>query len=258
MIEGVPHPTVTTILGVINKPALVNWASYGARDATMRAARAVYDDVHAAGVLIPGTSFEYALAQRMGKRPAHLESSDTALEIGSLVHARIEAEMRCEIGRAVPVPEVPTQLPGGNEHPAWSSYQAYLAWRTAHAVRPVAMELPVQSARHGYGGTADLVAEVDGVLTVADFKTSKAVYPEYRLQIAAYREAYLEEHPHGAVAEGLILRFPKDPTDTFEAVPVPFAQHQALLGAFLAAKALWEWQNPTWRDDVLAALKKLG
>lgn len=37
-----------------------------------------------------------------------------------------------------------------------------------------------------FGGTCDMVAEVDGKLSLVDFKTGKAIYPESVLQLAAY------------------------------------------------------------------------
>jgi hypothetical protein len=238
LLDGTKLPSVTTLLSAIAKPALVNWASYGARDATIAAARAVYT---AATNDISPASFEAALRKQLGKRPAHLAASDSALDVGTLVHVRIEAETKIELGQDWLIPEIPEENVDGSPHPAWNAYQAYLAWRKANEVRPVASEVRVFSRELGYAGTCDLVAYVADVLTVADYKTSKAVYPEYRLQIAAYRAAYMAEWLSSHMLGGLILRFPKTDGDSFEAHDVPWAEQEELMRVFLAAKAIWEW-----------------
>ena len=241
--DGTKLPSVTTLISAIAKPALINWASYGARDATIAAARTIYE---ASDGDISPASFEAALRKSLGKRPAHLYKSDSALDIGTLVHARIEAETRRELGQDVAVPEVPETDVDGTPHPAWNAYQSYLAWRKANEVQPVKVEHRVYHEVLGFAGTCDLLAYVGDVLTIADYKTSKAVYGEYRLQIAAYRAAYLgmrDSGQDGSPVGGLILRFPKTAGDDFEAADVPWAEQESLMRVFLAAKTIWEWQD---------------
>ncbi len=251
--NGREYWSVTTVLDAINKPALVEWASRSARDATRQVAVEAYRLAHPvpAG---PGrqqclgldpSSFVALVEKLQGRRPAHLAASEQATSIGSLVHARIEAELRWELGQSVPLPEVPRETVVDGRavaHPAWSAYRAYRAWRAAHDVRVVSVEQKVYSDRYEYAGTADLVAYVDGVLTVGDFKTSKAVYGEYRLQVAAYRQAVLEMEPDvQPPVGGLVLRFPKTEGDDFEAHAVPWEEQDELLSVFLSAKRVWEW-----------------
>jgi hypothetical protein len=237
--DGTKLPSVTTLLSAIAKPALINWASYGARDATIAAARAIYE---ASDGDISPASFEAALRKTLGKRPAHLAKSDEALDIGTLVHARIEAETRRELGEAVELPEIPETDVDGTPHPAWNALASYHHWRMDHDVKPIAVEQRVYSVELGFAGTCDLVAYVDGVLTIADYKTSKAVYPEYRLQIAAYRAAYNTDAGANFIG-GLILRFPKERGDAFEAADVPWEDQESLMRVFLAAKEIWHWMK---------------
>ena len=42
---------------------------------------------------------------------------------------------------------------------------------------------------NGYGGTYDLLMMIDGELWLIDIKTGKGLYPEFALQLAAYRWA---------------------------------------------------------------------
>lgn len=247
VIDGIEVPSVTTILKSINKPALLNWASYGARDATRRVARSIYETAHPGGLCLglDAASFAAAVEKAQGRRPAHLDRGEVAMEIGTLVHARIEAEMRRELGQDVPLIEIPTdEIVDGRKvpHPARTAYEAYCAWRKANEVRPVALELRVYSRQFMFAGTTDFVGRVADVLTVADWKTSKAVYAEYRIQIAAYRHALVEmqDELKTAVVGGLVLRFPKEAADGFEAHDVPVSEQDELMADFLAAKHLYE------------------
>lgn len=67
---------------------------------------------------------------------------------------------------------------------------SFLAWRsTLESFEPVAWDLTVFSDFHDYAGSVDLIARVNGILYVIDFKTSQQVYSEYELQVSAYRTA---------------------------------------------------------------------
>jgi hypothetical protein len=91
----------------------------------------------------------------------------------------------------------------------------------------------------GYAGTLDLYARVSGVVTVLDWKSGKAIYPEAFLQNVAYRHAAAR---HGwPSAQGLIVRLPKVVEDpAWEVMTVP---NTLGLEDFLAAVRLWRW----WR-----------
>jgi hypothetical protein len=88
-------------------------------------------------------------------------------------------------------------------------------------------------------GTLDLYARVKGVLTVLDWKTGKAIYPEAFLQNVAYRHA--AQRLGMRSAQGLIVRLPKlldDPAWEVMAVPENLG-----LPDFQAALRLWRWQR---------------
>jgi len=54
----------------------------------------------------------------------------------------------------------------------------------------VDIERRVVDSEHGYAGTLDIVAEVEGVLSIIDLKTSTTLSKSYGLQTAAYMNAY--------------------------------------------------------------------
>ena len=52
----------------------------------------------------------------------------------------------------------------------------------------IAWDVPVFSEKYGYAGTIDYVCTIDGKTYIVDFKTSKQVWPEYELQVSAYKK----------------------------------------------------------------------
>ena len=82
-------------------------------------------------------------------------------------------------------------------HQQW--YRAYCNWQVDHRIKTFAAEVQVVSEAHQYAGTADLIAEIDGVVIVLDFKRSTHVSPEHRIQPHAYY-AWNEQHPDQNVA----------------------------------------------------------
>jgi hypothetical protein len=75
---------------------------------------------------------------------------------------------------------------------AENSFLSFLQWEKSHVIRPLWVEKPLVSDRYGFGGTPDFVGTVDGEAELMDFKTGKAIYPEYFYQMAAYRQLVTE------------------------------------------------------------------
>jgi ribosomal protein L17 len=255
--ESVRYPSVTTILGVINKPALVPWAAKEERVATSEAAADLYADLHGAQQL-PRAMYLLALEQRLGKTKAHTKALAKAAEIGSAIHGKIEWTLKRALGLRVGAE------PLLHDAALWG-FMAFEDWAKAVRLQPQFIEQVVYSRTHQYAGTMDLCATLDaaallGVLerqgavdatlgdwlrardsvtALIDFKSGKAVYGEALLQSCAYSRA-LAEMGHGRVDGGLIVRLPKVTSDpSFSVHVVPPARE--LFPVFLAAKALWQW-----------------
>lgn len=135
-------------------------------------------------------------------KTAHRTSSNRAKSIGTLVHETIEAIVNARINKR-PLPGMPT-----NES-AKHAVQAFLDWEKRHKVEYIFSERKIYSKKYGYAGTVDIVAKVDGKLTVLDIKTSKAIYDEMFFQTAAYSKA-LEEELGYKILRNIILRVDKD------------------------------------------------
>jgi hypothetical protein len=181
-------PGVTTILGCINKPALMPWAVKMTRDywlEALKSGRTDHDKIH------------------KESWNAHKKFSKAAADIGSNVHAYAEAALK-----GLPLPELLTDE-------AKRGAEAFHKWQNAHKIKLLASERRIFSLEHFYAGTADLIAEIDGEYCVGDFKTSSGIYPEMRLQTAAYQNAIQEEKGF-QVQSRWIVRFDKK-TGEFEA-----------------------------------------
>lgn len=246
--DGTKMPRVTAILKAAFPFDNLNWSAYLARDNTRKFARQVYDLVHP----VPGTclgldgeSFDNQLAAKQGNAPPHKLGQDAA-EVGTAVHKYAEAIMRLRMGENVRVPVLPSQeivngVAVASRHQ--NAADAFHAWLDAHAIEPLTPEVRLVSRVHGYAGTADLIARVDGVPTLVDFKTSKGVFLEYPVQVAAYKHAAIEMGLAEAPMAGLIARFPKEAGDTFEVADIPWEWQEFLFEMFLGARANWQYRQ---------------
>jgi len=233
-IDGESFPSVTHVLSVIGKPALIHWAANQERELVTEAAADLYADLNRGGAApMIRPVYLQTLAGRLGTVRAHRRTLERAGAIGTQVHHWIEWKLRQQLGQ-------PVGAPPKVDEPARCACFAFLAWAERVRLAPRLIEQTVWSKKHRYAGTMDLLADVDGVLTLVDFKTGKAIYPEAHVQNVAYQVA-LAEMGHAAPAEGLIVRLPKVSTekDELEFATVPPVAD--LFPVFLAVREVWQW-----------------
>lgn len=235
-VDGELLPSVTNILGAVAKPALVNWAANTERASVTEAAADLYGD-WAARPMRPQLSraaYLATLTARLGQVKAHQKELAKAGDIGGECHRLIEWTMRTAIGAdAGPKPAV-------CEAALW----AFMSWEDfakAADLKPLLVERVIYSKTHGYAGTLDILARVNGAITLIELKTSKGIYGESFLQAAAYATA-LEEMGYAPPTASLIVRLPKIESDpAFEVRVVPPTAE--LFPVFLAVKTMWAWQS---------------
>ena len=185
-INGVRHERVTTLLGVINKPALVPWAI----KSTTAKFRSILEE--SVNTTIDPVWIEAALANA---KDAADEARDAAADKGSEIHLAIQEFVTQGLW---PTDEVVNQC-----------VLAYHEWSRTNPMEPVASEFTVWSPSERYAGTIDEIGLLpNGHFTVIDFKTGGA-YPEHALQVAAYANA-LEELTGVPVDSAWLLRIPRD------------------------------------------------
>jgi hypothetical protein len=219
------------VLSVISKPALVNWAAKVEREMVVKVAADLYEDLRGTSTL-SRVGYLTTIENRLGKEKAAKKQLDAAGDLGRQVHELIEWTLKKQLGIKV------GSRPQAIDKAEWA-FMAWEDWMKQAKVKPLFIEQVVYSSRYGYAGTLDLGAEVDGVLTIIDWKTGKAVYPEAHLQNAAYRQG-LREMGHGDPKAGMIVRLPKVETDPeFEVVEAKPEEIQ--FPHFLHALSLWTW-----------------
>jgi len=216
------YPSVTTILQIKDKPALVGWAKRETAACAVRNLDVLEKMVRSGG---PGAAVDW-----LKRIPDY--TRDTAADLGTQVHAMAEA-----IGRGDPV-AVDESL-----RPYLAAYRR--DFLDVFAPRFLAVEAMVCSERYEYGGTADAFVEIDGETWLLDYKTGSAVYPDTALQLAG-------------LARAQFIGYPGDPTQ----YPVPFATRFGVLhvrpegarllpvtvnretvAAFLDARRLYGWDQ---------------
>jgi hypothetical protein len=178
----ISYAGVTSIIGILDKPALSNW----------KCAEERKHDIGVAHRLPVLPSEELADYQRRfnaaaGKPGAYRAVSDAAASRGHVVHAALEAFMLKRLGKEYTVPEM--------NNAERAMFKNFVHWEQSHPIKPLYAEARICDDDLMYGGTFDLLCEIDGALVLADFKTSKAgdsTYPEHSIQSGAYRGALMK------------------------------------------------------------------
>lgn len=205
---------VTTILGVIEKPALKYWAN----------------NLGLEGILVN----DYV---------------DGLADIGTLAHEMIHANLN---GLKMNYDDwTPNQIKA-----ATNSYEQFLEWSSGREIEVIAAEVPLVSKRHKlvngdwlrpFGGTPDIIGQLDGVRTVIDIKTSKAVYDSHIWQVCAYRKL-IEENGYGDIAQGLIVQVGRSPGEGFTTRQITGDELERGWKVFLLAQQLREATKPSdWK-----------
>ena len=214
------YPSVTTIIGeCTNKAdALVQWSAnqtveWIRQNCTKENGYFVVSDD-----ALNSARFEYK------------NVSQQALDIGTAVHHAIE--MFIQTGRE----------PKLSHEQAEAGFLAFLEWFDGNDCKTVSAEQSVFG--NCWAGTLDWKGYINGKLYVTDWKTSAAIYNDYRYQIAAYRSTDPEVEGCGVLRLDKKTGYPewKDFSKTYtedlfvfnKMVELYFARHKRI-----AKKAGW-------------------
>ena len=191
---GETIPSVTSILKVVAKDVLVNWAA-------KMASNYCYDQI----MNNIGCLDEIKVKQICDDAKwAHKRAASTAADIGTLAHGYIEQHIT-SILYGTDQPKLPINEQAVNAVDAFLSHERKLIKNYIYSERIV------YSQHHKYVGTADIVAELNtGELAMVDIKTSSGIYHEYYAQCAAYVMALEEEFTDMRFDKIIIMRIGKD------------------------------------------------
>lgn len=191
LANGTQVPGVTTIIGVMDKPALKYWAN----------------DLGLQGVDVR-------------------KYTDTLADMGTLAHGLVQSDL----GAAIPEFHGYSQQEQDHASNSLRSYYQWRKGFDMEPIdvpgltcMAPGIEVQMVSEEHRYGGTLDIFAKVRDkrfenapwLNTLIDIKTGSGIYWEYSLQIAALR-ALLEEHGQ-TVHQQIVLLIPRTEDERFEA-----------------------------------------
>jgi len=191
--DGKRVPGVTTFIGVLNKPALVPWANnLGLQGINVKD---YVDDKADIGTLDHEMMFvdlNNLMTDMFPERNLLLEEVDE-----NYVPIRVKGYYT---GLQIEIAQI--------------GFKKYLDWKERHTIEPIILEKGMVSEKYQYGGTIDSYCLFDGVPTLIDYKTSKAIWPEYFIQVSAYRQLLIEAGHK--VEKCAILRVGRNELEGFE------------------------------------------
>ena len=184
-LDGKRMTGITTVLGVIAKPALIPWAANMAVD---------YVKEHGSLEKDGGVNFISIREDILEEaRKAHAQKRDKAADVGTLVHKAVE-----EWINEKKEPKLDEQ--------GIKMFNHFKKWAEDNKVKFLESEKKVYSEEHFVAGTPDFICEIDGRKYLGDFKTSSGIYGrEFFWQCAGYR-MMLEEMGEKDFRGSIIVR----------------------------------------------------
>jgi hypothetical protein len=229
-IDGEEVPSVTTALGVLNKPALPWWGMKVGLEGVVEVIRR-----QSGSWQLPSTADEWvALLSEHRLTVNHVK--DKAGGRGSAVHQALDAYAHTG------------ELPDPSRYaPEQRGYiQSYAAWLIEAKPVVEAAEVIVGSLRHGFAGRFDLRCRFeDGYAEgswVVDYKTSKKVYESHLIQVVGYELPSVEMGFLPTHGQAVLLLYPDGRKAKW--VPSP-AKPWHFLAVLEAHKALTDLKRRT-------------
>jgi hypothetical protein len=187
---------VTTYIGILDKPALINWAV----NVTVDFLR-IHLDYLKTGQL----SSEEIL--RMAKDESNRIKNEAG-DLGSAIHKWIEEYIS---GNNPPMPQDDRVITGVN---------AFLDWLDEVKAKFIWSEKVLYSKKHKFVGTGDFGVKIGagplkGLTLLGDIKTGNSIYEEVKMQTAAYKSADEEEAGKKLYDGRIVLRVSKESEDEY-------------------------------------------
>lgn len=195
--KGLLVPSVTNVIGILDKPHLYDWYGRKAADAALDVSRN-----H------PGLITKKPHEARKWLSQAARRHMNDAADLGTRVHATCE---RLALGeKDVPI--------AADEKPyvqAWHAFMDEFQPNYLHIESTVFGDVPHEEGTLGYAGTADFFARIDDLTVVGDLKTGRGIHTEAALQLnalAAAQDLVTEEDeslPMPKADAGLVVHLTK-------------------------------------------------
>lgn len=266
VIEKLWQPSVTGILAMKAKPALVGWSAKQSLK-VVRRLLGEHQSKFGETAAIPGTTIENWLSDA----EENWREEDDSTTIGTVAHRYAYEELRFRAGLTPTKPRFPIEadpvlMP--NFTPAMleaanNSASQVVKLFDKHKLKPFLMERPLWSPTEGFCGTPDFIGEFDGELAVMDYKTSKKIYAEYWCQLAGLQLMFQEEFGR-PIKKRVAVNIPKDGQELQVEIRDHDERYDKDLRMFRACFELYKWNREN--DDfsggapvqVLGSLQKIS
>ena len=166
---------------------------------------------------------------------------DDAASAGTIAHELVEASIKGEVYDWESKRDCSDEV----RLAALQGFRAYQSWAEQSKLEVISTEVPLVSQAYRFAGTFDALGRLGGSEQVylLDWKTSASIYPEYLMQIAAYKQL-VEENGIAKIEGFHLCRFAKEHGD--------FSHHY-----FPDLSDAWEaFQLKRKLYDLMGALKK--
>lgn len=234
-VDGKQVYGVTSITGVLNKPALLYWGVNQAIDFIQ-------------ANLKPGVSLDEVQIKNLleGARIAHTQTKNKAADIGTLIHDWVSDYVSAIVQKKTP-PKRPVNKEMKN------AIDGFFKWAKENKLVIIKSEQKIYHDKWKYAGTLDLEGMVNGKRTVIDLKTGNALYPEAFLQASAYLKAREQEtgkeYPGGVIIVRLSKENPEKHIAAFEVqrdddVELHFK-------CFLNCLSIYRWQQSMKKQQII-------
>lgn len=128
---------------------------------------------------------------------------DSAADSGTVTHELVDAHIH---NRKPEIDLYPKDIVAKGR----VGFAGFLKWKDEFHVDYVETEMQLVSEEFQFGGTPDAIGRIDGKLCMIDWKTSKRVYPDHLLQLAAYKILWDENRDEEIDGPFHLLRFDKE------------------------------------------------
>lgn len=213
-LDGRPLMGVTSVLRIIAKPFLVQWA-----------ANMACDYIRHNGDIIPEG---YVVTEDVLKKAslAHRKTKEKAGDWGTEVHKAVENWIKMNIEPVLPDDQM-------------LAFNNFKTWAKDNEIIFLQSEKHVYSENLWIGGVLDLVIGMGGKKYIADIKTSSGIFNEAFFQMGGYNLCLEEMGENGDIDGYLVINLKKDGTIDFKmATDMDFNKR-----AFLAALDLYKLTN---------------
>lgn len=193
-LDGERLTGVTTIIGVLDKPALVSWSANCAVDYIEQN---FPSDEHI-------FKNPFAISEVCKEaRTAWAKKRDKAGDVGTQCHAWVELYAKAQINNIEYAPQYESEQ-------VEKMVKKFIEWSEQNKVKFLLSEQVLYSEKHFYAGTVDLLIEIDSKKYIADLKTAKDIYQTNFIQMGGYHIA-LEELGKVKDLEGyIVINIPKE------------------------------------------------